>query len=193
MSGFFQALWKRAAQSYKAEVGSRLASRGLLYEDLLVETADVKLALSRLPKEVLAAREQRLKRAMVLGSQQRYLPDEVAAKIDPFERYLQPYMEAVEEEKKEVNRAWAARKPPPVARPHSRPRLLFCSRSALQVSLIHSSGRGAPLARRRSAPPPLRWLLEGRRGGAPRVLGETARRCMARRRTPPRAAIYPFV
>ena len=42
---------------------------GLLYEDVLIETEDVKLALSRLPKDVLNARDQRLKRAMVLSSQ----------------------------------------------------------------------------------------------------------------------------
>ena len=95
-------IWAKMGTAYRAEVGKRLASRGLLYEDLLVETADVKLALSRLPKDVLAAREQRLKRALVLGSQQRYLPDEVADKIDPFERYLSPYIEAVQEAKKEV-------------------------------------------------------------------------------------------
>ena len=59
--------------------------------------------LSRLPKDVLAAREQRLKRALVLGSQQRYLPDEVAEKIDPWQKYLAPYIEAVEESKKEEN------------------------------------------------------------------------------------------
>jgi hypothetical protein len=35
---------------------------GLLYEDIMIETTDVKLALSRLPKDVLMAREQRLKR-----------------------------------------------------------------------------------------------------------------------------------
>jgi len=98
---FMSQLWKRMGVAYRAEVGQRLASRGLLYEDLLVETADVKLALSRLPKEVLAAREQRLKRALILGSQQRYLPDEVAVKIDPFEKYLAPYITAVEEAKKE--------------------------------------------------------------------------------------------
>ena len=62
-----------------------------MYEDVLIETADVKLALSRLPADVLNAREQRLKRAMVLSSQQRYLPDEVAEKIDPWQPYLQPY------------------------------------------------------------------------------------------------------
>ena len=42
---------------------------GLLYEDVLIETEEVKLALSRLPKELLDARDQRLKRAMVLSSQ----------------------------------------------------------------------------------------------------------------------------
>ena len=42
---------------------------GLLYEDVMIETAEVKLALSRLPKDMLDAREQRLKRAMVLSSQ----------------------------------------------------------------------------------------------------------------------------
>ena len=35
----------------------------------MIETEEVKLALSRLPKELLDAREQRLKRAMVLSSQ----------------------------------------------------------------------------------------------------------------------------
>ena len=101
MSGFFNTMFKRAAVAYRSEVGKQLASRGLMYEDTLVETADVKLALSRLPKDMLMAREQRLKRAMVLSSQQRYLPDEVAEKIDPFQTYLAPYLEAVESENKE--------------------------------------------------------------------------------------------
>ena len=47
------------------------------------------------------AREQRLKRAMVLSSQQRYLPDEVADKIDPWRPYLSPYLQAIEDSKKE--------------------------------------------------------------------------------------------
>jgi ubiquinol-cytochrome c reductase subunit 7 len=72
-----------------------------MYEDVMIETADVKLALSRLPKDVLSAREQRLKRAMVLSSQQRYLPEEVAAKIDPWQPYLSPYLEAIENAKRE--------------------------------------------------------------------------------------------
>eukprot|EP00900_Chrysochromulina_parva_P024730 jgi/Chrpa1/6891/Chrysochromulina_OHIO_Genome00002170-RA len=94
-------LWSRLGSAYRAKVGKELASRGLLYEDIMIETTDVKLALSRLPKDVLMAREQRLKRAMVLSSQQRYLPDEVAEKIDPWQPYLSPYLQAIEEQKNE--------------------------------------------------------------------------------------------
>merc|ERR1719453_2910792 len=95
-------LWSRLGAMYRGVVGKELASRGLLYEDILVETADVKLALSRLPKDVLNAREQRIKRAMVLSSQQRYLPDEVADKIDPYQQYLTPYLQAIEETNAEM-------------------------------------------------------------------------------------------
>ena len=101
MSGFFSGLLKRYQVHYRTEVGRNLASRGLLYEDILVETQSVKLALSRLPKDVVNAREQRLKRAMVLSSQSRRLPEEVQAKIDPFETYLQPYLEAIEQANEE--------------------------------------------------------------------------------------------
>jgi len=100
---FLTSMWQSAGRAYRAKVGKELASRGLLYEDIIVETSDVKLALSRLPKDVLMAREQRLKRAMVLSSQQRYLPEEVAAKIDPWEPYLTPYLTAVGEDKKELD------------------------------------------------------------------------------------------
>jgi len=98
---FFGGMWKKVGEMYRAKVGAELASRGLMYEDVLIETADVKLALSRLPKDVIMAREQRLKRAMVLSSQQRYLPEEVAAKIDPWQPYLTPYLTAIEEANKE--------------------------------------------------------------------------------------------
>lgn len=55
---------------------------GLLYEDVLIETEEVKLALSRLPKDVLNAREQRLKRAMVLSSQSKRVCGSNNAKFD---------------------------------------------------------------------------------------------------------------
>ena len=104
MRAGIMSMFAKFAAAYRANVGKTLASRGLLYEDILVETADVKLALSRLPKDVLNAREQRLKRAMVLSSQQRYLPEEVAAKIDPFQQYLQPYLQAIEENNAEMEK-----------------------------------------------------------------------------------------
>ena len=86
--GIMQRFWARAGTAYRAKVGKELTAHGLMYEDALVETEEVKLALSRLPAAVFNAREQRLKRAMVLSSQQKTLPPDVAAQIDPFESYL---------------------------------------------------------------------------------------------------------
>ena len=74
---------------------------GLLYEDVMIETADVKLALKRMPKELMVAREQRLKRAMMLDTQQKTLPPEVAAQIDPWQSYMGPYLEGVQKENAE--------------------------------------------------------------------------------------------
>lgn len=53
----------------RARSEARPGATGLKYEDCLVETEEVKMALKRLPAELLNAREQRLKRAMVLSSQ----------------------------------------------------------------------------------------------------------------------------
>eukprot|EP00326_Haptolina_ericina_P006059 CAMPEP_0181204476 /NCGR_PEP_ID=MMETSP1096-20121128/19958_1 /TAXON_ID=156174 ORGANISM="Chrysochromulina ericina, Strain CCMP281" /NCGR_SAMPLE_ID=MMETSP1096 /ASSEMBLY_ACC=CAM_ASM_000453 /LENGTH=104 /DNA_ID=CAMNT_0023295183 /DNA_START=37 /DNA_END=351 /DNA_ORIENTATION=+ len=102
MAAVWTKMWQRAGVAYRAKVGKELASHGLLYEDVMIETEEVKLALKRLPKELLNAREQRLKRAMVLSSQQKRLPVEVAAKIEPFKPYLSPYLNAIEKEKQEL-------------------------------------------------------------------------------------------
>ena len=98
---FFSKVMSRMGVAYRAKVGKELAGHGLLFEDVMIETANVKLALSRLPKDVLLSREQRLKRAMVLSSQSRQLPEEVQAKIDPFATYLAPYLEAIEQSNQE--------------------------------------------------------------------------------------------
>ena len=98
---FFQKLWSRAGAAYRGHVGQRLAAHGLLYEDVMIETADVKLALKRMPKELMVAREQRLKRAMMLDTQQKTLPPEVAAQIDPWQSYMGPYLEGVQMENAE--------------------------------------------------------------------------------------------
>ena len=80
-----RAMWQRAGTAYRAKVGKELTAHGLMYEDALVETEEVKLALSRLPAAVFNAREQRPNRAMGLSCQQKTLPPDVAAQIDPFE------------------------------------------------------------------------------------------------------------
>merc|ERR1712113_891195 len=99
---FFGNLWKRAGAAYRAKVGKELSAHGLMYEDCLIETENVKLALKRLPKEILIAREQRLKRAMFLSSQHKSLPPEIAEKLDPWESYLNPPLEAIKKEKQEL-------------------------------------------------------------------------------------------
>ncbi len=98
---FMRSMFQRASSAYRAKVGKELSAHGLLYEDALVETEEVKLALSRLPKDVFNAREQRLKRAMMLSCSHKTLPAEVAERIDPFESYLGPYLEQVQKEKEE--------------------------------------------------------------------------------------------
>ena len=69
---------------------------------MLFRSDEVKLALSRLPKDIMNQREIRLKRAMVLSSQQKRLPPEVVAMQDPWKPYLSPYLDAIEAEKDEM-------------------------------------------------------------------------------------------
>jgi hypothetical protein len=56
---------------------------GLRYDDLYdpYNDLDIKEALARLPREVVDARNQRLKRAMDLSMKHQYLPDDVKVKI----------------------------------------------------------------------------------------------------------------
>jgi len=99
---FLQRAMSRAGAAYRTKVGRQLSAHGLLYEDCLIETEEVKLALKRLPKDLMTAREQRLKRAMMLSSQQKELPSDIVAQLNPFESYLQPYIDQVEKEKAEL-------------------------------------------------------------------------------------------
>jgi ubiquinol-cytochrome c reductase subunit 7 len=56
---------------------------GLRYDDLYdpYHDLDIKEALARLPREVVDARNQRLKRAMDLSMKHQYLPDDVQVTI----------------------------------------------------------------------------------------------------------------
>uniref|UniRef100_K3ZYA7 Cytochrome b-c1 complex subunit 7 n=1 Tax=Setaria italica TaxID=4555 RepID=K3ZYA7_SETIT len=76
------------ARAHRNAVASRLRKYGLRYDDLYdpYHDLDIKEALSRLPREVVDARNQRLKRAMDLSMKHKYLPDEVQVKKEKAER-----------------------------------------------------------------------------------------------------------
>jgi len=72
---------------------------GLKYEDLYIETMDVQEALSRLPKEVLSDRDDRLKVALVLTASKKVLPDDQWLKPEEDRVYLAPYLDQVVKER----------------------------------------------------------------------------------------------
>ncbi|KAF8093700.1 hypothetical protein N665_0380s0020 [Sinapis alba] len=73
---------------------------GLRYDDPIYDL-DIKEALNRLPREVVDARNQRLKRAMDLSMKHEYLPDDLQAVQTPFRRYLQEMLALVKRERAE--------------------------------------------------------------------------------------------
>ncbi|KAF8009320.1 hypothetical protein BT93_J0347 [Corymbia citriodora subsp. variegata] len=107
MSSFLQMLldpkknWF-AAQHMKA-VSKRLRHYGLRYDDCYdpYYDLDVKEALNRLPREIVDARNQRLKRAMDLSMKHEYLPENLQAMQTPFRSYLQDMLTLVKKENAE--------------------------------------------------------------------------------------------
>ncbi|MED6203795.1 Cytochrome b-c1 complex subunit 7-2, mitochondrial [Stylosanthes scabra] len=91
-----------AAQHMKS-IARRLRHYGLRYDDLYdpYYDLDVKEALNRLPKEVVDARHQRLKRAMDLSMKHEYLPNDLQAMQTPFRGYLQDMLALVKKERAE--------------------------------------------------------------------------------------------
>ncbi|CAA6665595.1 unnamed protein product [Spirodela intermedia] len=91
-----------AAQHCKA-VSKRLRKYGLRYDDLYdpMYDLDIKEALARLPREVVDARNQRLKRAMDLSMKHEYLPEDLQALQTPFRSYLQDMLKLVKKERAE--------------------------------------------------------------------------------------------
>ncbi|CAA2991954.1 cytochrome b-c1 complex subunit 7, partial [Olea europaea subsp. europaea] len=67
------------AAIHKKTVSSRLRRYGLRYDDLYDPKyeLDVKEALNRLPREIVDARNQRLKRAIDLSMKHEYLPEDL--------------------------------------------------------------------------------------------------------------------
>ncbi|CAD5166979.1 cytochrome b-c1 complex subunit 7-2, mitochondrial-like [Musa acuminata AAA Group] len=91
-----------AAQHYKA-LCNRLKKYGLRYEDLYdpLYDLDIKVALARLPREVVDARNQRLKRAIDLSTKHEYLPEDLQALQTPFRSYLKDMLALVKKENAE--------------------------------------------------------------------------------------------
>ena len=86
-----------------SRVANDLKKYGLRYDDLLDPSGnmDVAAAMSRLPQEVLDARNQRLKRALDISLKHTYLPKDLQAKQTPLEPYLRPMLRQVQAEMKE--------------------------------------------------------------------------------------------
>uniref|UniRef100_A0A7N2L1L6 Complex III subunit VII n=1 Tax=Quercus lobata TaxID=97700 RepID=A0A7N2L1L6_QUELO len=78
------------AKQHMKTVSQRLRNYGLRFEDLYdpKEDLDIKEALDRLPREIVDARNQRLKRAMDLSMKHEYLPQDLQALQTPFRSYL---------------------------------------------------------------------------------------------------------
>ncbi|XP_010254318.1 PREDICTED: cytochrome b-c1 complex subunit 7-2 [Nelumbo nucifera] len=91
-----------AAQHMKS-LSKRLRKYGLRYDDLYdpMYDLDIKEALARLPREIVDARNQRLKRAMDLSLKHEYLPEDLQAMQTPFRSYLQDMLALIKKERAE--------------------------------------------------------------------------------------------
>uniref|UniRef100_A0A6N2KF34 Cytochrome b-c1 complex subunit 7 n=1 Tax=Salix viminalis TaxID=40686 RepID=A0A6N2KF34_SALVM len=91
------------AKQHMKSVSSRLRRYGLRYDDLYdpYYDLDIKEALKRLPREIVDARNQRLKRAMDLSMKHEYLADDLQAMQTPFRSYLQEMLTLVKKESAE--------------------------------------------------------------------------------------------
>ncbi|PIN02347.1 Ubiquinol cytochrome c reductase, subunit QCR7 [Handroanthus impetiginosus] len=91
-----------AAVHMKA-VSNRLKRYGLRHDDLYdpMYDLDVKEALNRLPREIVDARNQRLKRAIDLSMKHEYLPEDLQAMQTPFRNYLPEMLALVKRERAE--------------------------------------------------------------------------------------------
>lgn len=88
---------------HKSALDKRLRKYGLRFDDLYdpMEDLDIKEALNRLPREIVDARNQRLKRAIDLSMKHEYLPEDLQAMQTPFRSYLQDMLALVKRESEE--------------------------------------------------------------------------------------------
>ncbi|TYI89712.1 hypothetical protein E1A91_D03G074100v1 [Gossypium mustelinum] len=101
MSSFLQSFldpkksWLAAL--HMKSLSKRLRKYGLRYDDLYdpYYDLDIKEALNRLPREIVNARNQRLKRSMDLSMKHEYLPENLQQMQTPFRSYLQDMLALV--------------------------------------------------------------------------------------------------
>merc|ERR1712166_1585082 len=77
-----KAIMNKMADMYWGSVSKQLNRFGLRYEDILVETPEVREALRRLSPEVREGRSQRYRRAIDLSFKKHYLPETIQAKLE---------------------------------------------------------------------------------------------------------------
>merc|ERR1712097_105863 len=88
MASFGKRMLDKMAYMYWTQFSKQLNRYGLRYEDILVETPEVREALRRLSPEAAEGRTQRYRRAIDLSFKKHYLPEAVQAKLSPGKRYL---------------------------------------------------------------------------------------------------------
>ncbi|KAF6167281.1 hypothetical protein GIB67_043142 [Kingdonia uniflora] len=107
MESFIQAFISPAknplAKIHRNTIAKRLRRCGLRYDDLYDQYMDLDIneALNRLPREVVDARNQRLKRAMDLSMKHDELPADLQAMQTPFRTYLAEMLALVQRENAE--------------------------------------------------------------------------------------------
>ncbi|GMI97591.1 hypothetical protein like AT5G25450 [Hibiscus trionum] len=91
------------AAMHMKSLTKRLRNYGLRYDDLYdpYYDLDIKEALNRLPREIVDARTQRLKRAIDLSMKHEYLPENLQQMQTPFRSYLQEMLALVKKENAE--------------------------------------------------------------------------------------------
>jgi len=98
-------LVKKIAEVYQRSVHNSLRKYGLRYEDILVnEHPDVVNALKYIPEAERVAREQRIRRAMLLSLKHEYLPNEIQAIQEPGKWYMKDMMEEMRKIREERDR-----------------------------------------------------------------------------------------
>merc|ERR1711865_735364 len=83
-----KAIMNKMADMYWGVLSKQLNRLGLRYEDILVETPEVREALRRLSPAEREGRSQRYRRAIDLSFKKHYLPEHIQAKLDPAKPYL---------------------------------------------------------------------------------------------------------